>query len=101
MGWRRKHAQSGAGSFSSSGVSDSSGGRSEEVQVSNQSQSRGSGGCFVCGQQGHGRRSCPLRVNPSGVSKPSQTQSCPSSRGRYRYQKRAGQASGASRRATY
>ncbi|XP_028065409.1 uncharacterized protein LOC114268433 [Camellia sinensis] len=80
-GWRRKHAQSGAGSFSSPGVSDSSVGRSGEVQVSDQSQSRGSGGCFVCGQQGHGRRFCPLRVSSSGVSKPSQTQSYPSSRG--------------------
>ncbi|XP_028095909.1 uncharacterized protein LOC114295815 [Camellia sinensis] len=86
-GWRRKHAQSGAGSFSSSGVSDTSVGRPGEVQVSDQSQSRGSGGCFVCGQQGHGRRFCPLRVNSASVSKPSQTQSYPSSRGRYRYQK--------------
>ncbi|KAF5932586.1 hypothetical protein HYC85_028757 [Camellia sinensis] len=99
-GWRRKHTQSGAGSFSSSGVADSSVGRSGEVQVSDQSQGRGSGGCFICGQQGHGRRFCPLRVNSSSVSKPSQTQSYPSSRGRFRYQKRAGQASGASRGAS-
>ncbi|KAF5932492.1 hypothetical protein HYC85_028663 [Camellia sinensis] len=87
-GWRRKHAQSGAGSFSLPGISDSSVGRSGEVQVSDQSQSRGPGGCFVCGQQGHGRRSCPLRVNSASVSKPSQTQLYPSSRGRYWYQKR-------------
>ncbi|KAF5934439.1 hypothetical protein HYC85_030610 [Camellia sinensis] len=100
-GCRRKHAQSRAGSFSSPGVSDSSVGRSGEVQVSDQSQSRGSGGCFTCGQLGHGRRFCPLRVSSSGVSKPSQTQLYPSSQGRYRYQKRSGQASGASRGATY
>lgn len=100
-GWRWKHAQSGANSFSSPGVSDSSVGRFGEEQVSDQSQSRGSSGCFVSGQLGHGRRFCPLRVNSASVSKPSQTQSYPSSRGRYRYQKRAGQASGASRGATY